>query len=51
MRFNAGDKVRLKHEKTHTGVVIHQTDNRVLWECKCGMVGDDLANFLELVKK
>ena len=51
-RFKDGDRVRVKHDKSHTGVVYAQTDDRVLWDCKkCGKVGDDLVKDLELIKK
>jgi len=51
MKFKAGDKVRVKHDKSHIGKVIHQTDDIVLWKCKkCGEIGDDFAKVLELVK-
>jgi hypothetical protein len=52
MKFKYGDKVRVKHDKTHSGIVIHQTDYRVLWKCqKCNSVSDDYTNELEKVKK
>lgn len=38
----AGDKVQAKHAPYHKGTVIHQTDDRVLWECeKCGTTSED----------
>lgn len=51
MSFESGTKVQVKHDKTHSGKVIHQTDDRVLWECKCcDGVSDDFAKDLEKVK-
>ena len=51
MKFKDGDKVRVRHDKKHVGKVIHQTDDRVLWDCKtCGKEGDDFAKDLELIK-
>ena len=55
--FKPGDKVRAKECAVnsimeHTGMIIHQTGRRVLWECdECnGLCSDDWADDLELIE-
>ena len=42
MVLAAGDKVQVQNAPYHKGTVIHQTDNRVVWECdECDTIAED----------
>lgn len=50
MILTVGDKVQADYNSNHKGTVIHQTNDRVLWNCeKCGIVTEDYRDDLHKI--